>query len=139
MYLFKKLVVWGGKLMPFVFCFIILIGMIETAYSYINNLYIEISKENFILHKPLSWEFGKIIRYDWWTVLLMLSLSYGLNNCWKNKLAIYYLIFNLIQKKIIENGWMPETLIYEYLSINIIFLLVIMFLGIKQGFVNCKK
>ena len=133
MYKAERLIVKIGKAIPFILCFVVLIGFIETAYSYSREIY-----EDGQLYKPISWLIGDIVRYDWLTIVAMLSLSYGLNNCWRNKVAIFYLIFNLIQKHIIESITMNSTLIYYYIVFNITILVVILFLGLQQGYINHK-
>lgn len=133
MYKVERLIVKIGKALPFVLCFFVLISIIEVAYSYTNERYADGR-----LYLPISWSIGYIVRYDWLTIVAMLSLSYGLSNCWRNKAAIFYLIFNLIQKFIIESITMNSTLIYYYIVFNITILVVILFLGLQQGYINHK-
>ena len=133
MFSIERFIVKMGKQLPFIICFILLISFTETAYSFSNDIYVDGQ-----LYKPISWFIGDIVRYDWLTVLAMLAFSYGFSNCWRNKVAIYYLIYNLMQKHIIENISINSTMICYYLIFNISILVILLFLGLQQGLKNMK-
>ena len=141
MILLKKQIVWLGKMMPFIFCFIVLIGLIETLYAYINCSYCILQDGSACLYKPITWFLGRYLKYDLGTIFIMLSLTYYLKNCLRNKIAIYYLLANLIQKGVIENSKFNLNYIYFYVGINSLFILCILFSGIQQGIKNirCRK
>lgn len=111
-YRVRKLLVWFGKLFPFVLCFIVCVSYIETLVSIGFDLYCSYG-EYVVPYKPLSWFFGDILTYDWHTISVAIVLSIAFETCIWNKLSILYLCANLYEKQyfVDEMEWYTIVLI----------------------------
>lgn len=86
-----------GKVAPFVLCSIVLVSYIENIYSLFTQNYIEFD-DGYYLNKPISWAISKYVKYDFYTMLSIGVLSFAIETCKWNKLAIVYLGFQLLEK-----------------------------------------
>lgn len=111
-YRVRKLLVWFGKLFPFVLCFVVCVSYIETLVSIGFDLYCSYG-EYVVPYKPLSWFFGDILTYDWHTISVAIVLSIAFETCIWNKLSILYLCANLFEKQcfVDEMEWYTIVLI----------------------------
>lgn len=131
--LFTRWLIILGKNIPFILCSKILFENIESIIAlYNDSWYIENGLK--LLYTPISWNISSYIRYDWTLVITLFILGVATHSCWRNKLAIYYLAFNLIERIIIENNSIDMIYIPYYLGINILIISIILFLGIQQYF-----
>lgn len=106
----RKLLVWFGKVFPFVLCAIVCLSYIETLFS-ISFSWYSLYGDSIVPYKPLSWLFGNIFTYDWHTIIVATILSIAFETCVWNKLSLLYLCVNLYEK---------EIFIYELYQCDII-------------------
>lgn len=126
-----------SMLLPYLLCLKIFIENSESLYALINNLWIQIDGNEF-QYTPISWSMSNYISYNWLVVLCIYILSYAFEFCWKHRIVIYYLGFNLIEKQVIENYGIDDNMIPCYLGINMIIIILILIIGIGQWYKNKK-
>lgn len=138
-YIFRLFLVRLGKNVPFILVIALLICNIESTFSYFMERYVDEGNGVLMLDNSISWFMSPYIDYNWLTIILLLSMSYGLKCCWRNKLAIFYLMVNLIEKDIIESGCIDFKYIPYILISNIIVMMIILGLGLNLLCNNLKK
>ena len=136
--LFTRILIVLGKMLPFILCSIILLEHSESLYAMYNNIRCNVNSTE-ILYTPMSWYLGEYAYCSLMEILLLFVISIATECCYRHRLAIYYLAFNLIQKKYIETIVMSNALIYLYLIINIMIILVVLYIGLKQPFKKIIK
>ena len=105
-----------GKLLPFAVCFIVLFSYTECMYAVLTNSY-GISNSFVYPYKPISQLIGCYFEYDWMSVLVLTIISFAVETCRWNKLAVLYLALHLLFKQ-----WVTH---YEFLPAHIIGLCLI--------------
>lgn len=138
-YVFRLFLVRLGKNVPFILIIVLLICNIESTFSYFTKRYIDVGNGELFLDNRISCAISNYISYDWLSIIILLSMSYGLKCCWRNKLAIFYLIVNLIEKDIIESGCVDFKHIPYILISNIFLMMIILGLGLNLLCNNIKK
>ena len=118
-YWFRKKIIQIAKLIPFLLVTVVLVSYIENESSLYYGIYIS-SNGNMYLDQEISFIIGNYIRYDVLTVIILYALSFGLNLCWRNKLCVHYLTFNLIQRWFLENIEVNEIAWHMVFLLNII-------------------
>lgn len=104
--LFRKILIRSGKVIPFVLAFIVAFGYIESAYALHMELFEECEDGSVILYTPISNYIGSVIYIDWFDVLLLYVLAVALEFCWRNMLAVHYLLLNLAVRTFIEHFYL---------------------------------
>lgn len=100
--LFRKILIRSGKVIPFVLAFIVAFGYIESAYAIHMELFEECEDGSVILYTPISNYIGSVIYIDWFDVFLLYVLAVALEFCWRNMLAVHYLLLNLAIRTLVE-------------------------------------
>lgn len=138
-YIFRLFLVRLGKNVPFILIIALLISNIESTFSYFAERYVDFGDGVLLLDNSMGWFITSYIDYDWLSIIILLSMSYGLKCCWRNKLAIFYLMVNLIEKDIIESGCIDFKYIPYILISNIVVMMIILGLGLNLLYNNLKK
>lgn len=125
----RKLLVWFGKVFPFVLCAIVCLSYIETLFS-ISFSWYSLYGDSIVPYKPLSWLFGNIFTYDWHTIIVATILSIAFETCVWNKLSLLYLCVNLYEKEIFIYELYPCDIIAISVS-NILISSFLIYKGLK--------
>lgn len=107
-HLFRKLLIRIGKVIPFVFAFIVAFGYMEVIYATHNGLSIVDAEGNQFLKLSVSNFIGNIIYIDWFDVLLLYIIAFALEFCKYNLMAVHYLLLNLAVRFVLEHFYLPN-------------------------------
>jgi glutaminase len=109
--LFRKLLIRVGKVIPFVFAFIVVISHIESIYAVLNDDIILDLEGYYTYNVPISNYIGNIVYIDWFDVLLLYILAIALEFCWRNMLAVHYLLLNLAVRTLVEHFYIESGIV----------------------------
>lgn len=126
----RVLLIQVGKVIPFVFCFVVFISFCESLYALLTNDFIEFS-DGVYLNKPLSWYIGQYFKYDFVTLIVLTIISFAIRTCIYNKLAILYLAINLYEKSYFSNHIYENNIYYIVAIINSLICAFFCYKGIK--------
>jgi len=109
--LFRRLLIRLGKVIPFVFAFIVACSHLETIYAIVNDRYI-IDTEGYLTYNvPISDYAGSIVYIDCFDVLLLYILAIALEFCWRNMLCVHYLLLNLAVRSVLSNFYLASGIV----------------------------
>lgn len=108
---FRKLLIRIGKVIPFVFAFIVVISHIESIYAILNDDIILDLEGYYSYNVPISNYIGNIVYIDWFDVLLLYVLAVALEFCWRNMLAVHYLLLNLAIRTLVEHFYIESGIV----------------------------
>jgi len=103
---FRKLLIRLGKVIPFVFAFIVVISHIESIYAILNDDIILDLEGYYSYNVPISNYIGNIVYIDWFDVLLLYILGIALEFCKYNFRAVHYLLLNLAVRTLTERFYL---------------------------------
>lgn len=86
-----------AKAFPFVLCFIVLVSYFESLVSLLSESYSTLD-DCLVLSKPVSWFVGEYFVYDWYAIIIAVVLSFAMETCVYNKIAIVYLCINALER-----------------------------------------
>jgi glutaminase len=109
--LFRKLLIRVGKVIPFVFAFIVVISHIESIFAILNDDIVLDFEGYYTYNVPISNYIGNIVYIDWFDVLLLYILAVALEFCWRNMLAIHYLLLNLAVRTLVEHFYIESGIV----------------------------
>lgn len=92
---FRKLLIRVGKIIPFVFAFIVMVSHIETAYAVLNDNIILDLEGYYTYDVPISNYIGNIVYIDWFDVLIVWILCVALELCFRAFRCAYLITLNL--------------------------------------------
>lgn len=130
--LFRRLLIRLGKVIPFVFAFIVACSHIETIYAIMNDYYIIDTDGYYTYNVPISDYVGSIVYIDCFDVLLLYILAVALEFCWRNILSVHYLLLNLAVRTILSNFFLDWWIIVGVASFMALFGLFCAYGGIKM-------
>lgn len=109
--LFRKILIRSGKIIPFALAFIVAVGYLESTHAVYNELYEMCDDGSVILYTPISNYIGNIVYIDWFDVLLLYVLAVALEFCWRNMLAVHYLLLNLAVRTLVEHFYIESGIV----------------------------
>jgi hypothetical protein len=109
--LFRKILIRSGKVIPFILAFVVVVGYIESTYALITDNYEMYSDGDVVLFTPISNYIGNIVYIDWFDVLLLYVLAVALEFCWRNMLAVHYLLLNLAVRTLVEHFYIESGIV----------------------------
>ena len=109
--LFRKLLIRVGKVIPFVFAFIVVISHIESIFAILNDDIVLDFEGYYTYNVPISNYIGNIVYIDWFDVLLLYVLAVALEFCWRNMLAVHYLLLNLAVRTLVEHSYIESGIV----------------------------
>ena len=98
-----------GKQLPFILCFVLLVHYIETTYCLLTTNYIYFY-DCTIVNAPMSFYIAKYFEYDWMVVFVATLISFAVETCKWNKIAILYLALHLWLKFYLDFELEPTTI-----------------------------
>lgn len=119
-----------GKTFPFVVCAIVLISYLENINSLANEDFI-IYDGYAIPNKPISYLIGSYFEYNALFLSFLTIVSFAIETCIYNKLAIFYLAINLYEKSYFANHIYDNNIYYIVAIINAIICALFCYKGIK--------
>ncbi|MEE1278963.1 MAG: hypothetical protein UHE86_07910 [Acutalibacteraceae bacterium] len=66
---------------------------------------------DFVYYLPISNYIGNIVYIDWFDVLLLYVLAVALEFCWRNMLAVHYLLLNLAVRTLVEHFYIESGMV----------------------------
>jgi hypothetical protein len=129
--LFRKILIRSGKVIPFILAFVVVVGYIESTYALITDNYEMYSDGDVVLFTPISNYIGNIVYIDWFDVLLLYVLAVALEFCWRNMLAVHYLLLNLAVRTLVEHVYIESGIIIGLASFMALCGLYCVYGGIK--------
>ena len=109
--LFRKILIRSGKVIPFILAFVVLIGYIESTCALITDNYEMYANGDIVLFTPISNYIGNMVYIDWFDVLLLYVLAVALEFCWRNMLAVHYLLLNLAVRTLVEHFYIESGIV----------------------------
>ena len=109
--LFRKILIRSGKVIPFILAFVVVIGYVESTYALITDNYEMYADSDVVLFTPISNYIGSIVYIDWFDVLLLYILAVALEFCWRNMLAVHYLLLNLAVRTLVEHFYIESGIV----------------------------
>ena len=109
--LFRKILIRSGKVIPFILAFVVVIGYVESTYALITDNYEMYADSDVVLFTPISNYIGSIVYIDWFDVLLLYVLAVALEFCWRNMLAVHYLLLNLAVRTLVEHVYIESGIV----------------------------
>lgn len=119
-----------GKVMPFLLCFVVFIGYVETLIWVIVGHSV-VYGNNVVICSYFSIAIGSVFEYNYMTVIAIFILSVAIETCYWNKLAVLYLLFHLVFKTYIQDVELEDTEICILSIINVISSGFLVYKGIK--------
>ena len=68
--LFRKILIRTGKIIPFVFAFVVALSYIESIYAVSNEIMVADTDGGYVYYLPIRNYIGNIVYIDWFDVLL---------------------------------------------------------------------
>ena len=136
--LFRKILIRSGKIIPFVLAFIVVVGYLESTHAVYNELYEMCDDGSVILYTPISNYIGNIVYIDWFDVLLLYILAVALEFCWRNMLAVHYLLLNLAVRTLVEHFYIESGIVVGIASFMALAGLYCVYGGITIFLKNAK-
>ena len=129
---FRKLLVRLGKILPFIFVTIILVGLLENVYAILTTRAITDMDGNLIYYSPISAYIGSIIYIDWVDVLLLWILAIALEYCKYNLRCVYFITLNLAVRYVLEHVEMVGWLIIHICDFMVVYAIYCLYGGILK-------
>lgn len=129
--LFRKLLIRVGKVIPFVFAFIVVISHIESIFAILNDDIVLDFEGYYTYNVPISNYIGNIVYIDWFDVLLLYILAVALEFCLRNMLAVHYLLLNLAVRTLVEHFYIESGIVVGLASFMALAGLYCVYGGIK--------
>ena len=120
-----------GKMLPFLICVVVFVSYAESAFALATSDFLD-TDNAIILNKPLSWLIADYFRYNIVTIVVLTILSYAINACKWNKLALLYLSIQLCEKEYFLTIELDEFVIYAICTINITVCSYLIYKGTKN-------
>ena len=120
-----------GKMLPFLICVVVFVSYAESTFALVTSDFLD-TDDAIILNKPLSWLIADYFRYNIVTIVVLTILSYAINACKWNKLALLYLAIQLYEKEYFLTIELDAFVIYIICAINMIVCSYLIYKGIKN-------
>lgn len=101
--LFRKILIRLGKIIPFVFAFVVSLSYMESIYSVSNEIVIADTDDGFVYYLPISNYVGNIVYIDGFDVLLVWILCFALELCKYSFRCAYLITLNLPFRWLVEH------------------------------------
>lgn len=115
----RRFLIQTGKVLPFIICFVVFVGYVETLWAVYTEDYLEYN--GFLtLNTPISFYMASIATYDILVLFVCLITSIAIETCIWNKLCIVYLLFQLGEKSLFQTVELYAEYICVISILNII-------------------
>ena len=131
-YGFRVLLIRLGKILPFLITFLVFISYAESLYALATNSLAEFDGE-VVLYKPISWFIASHFEYNIYVIGLLCIISIAIETCIWNKLALVYLLFQLLEKELLLMVALEVWQSYVVIVMNMLLSLFLTFKGLKSA------
>ena len=128
---FRRLLIQIGKVMPFILCFVVFIGYVETLVWVIVGHSV-VYGNNVVICSYFSIAIGSVFEYNYMTVIAMFILSVAIETCYWNKLACLYLLIHIAFKIYIQDVELDESMVVILSTINVVVSGFLVYKGVKM-------
>lgn len=119
----------GGKIFPFVLCFIAMLTYAETAFACALSDFAGYG--GYVVPcKPLAWLIGRYFEYNAQMLMAIVVVSVSVKTCIYNKMACCYLAINLLEKSMFTFE-MELSTIYVVCAANVVAAGYLTYKGVK--------
>lgn len=118
-----------GKMLPFLICIVVFVSYAESVFALATRDFLD-TDDAIILNKPLSWLIADYFRYNSVTIVVLTILSYAINACKWNKLALLYLATQLYEKEYFLTVELETFSIYAICAVNMLICSYLIYKGI---------
>ena len=87
--IFKKALIWCGKLLPFIFVYLLLVGYLENIHSILFGVITTTNEGDNFFYTPLCDFISEFVYIDWIDVLLLYVLCSALELCWRTFMCVH--------------------------------------------------
>lgn len=126
-----------GKMLPFLICVVVFVSYEESAFALATSDFLD-TDDAIILNKPLSWIIADYFRYNIVTIVVLTILSYSINACKWNKLALLYLAIQLYEKEYFLTIELDAFVIYIICVVNMLVCSFLIYKGTTNLLKNAK-
>ena len=126
-----------GKMLPFLICVVVFVSYAESAFALATSDFLD-TDDAIILNKPLSWIIAYYFRYNIVTIVVLTILSYSINACKWNKLALLYLAIQLYEKEYFLTIELDAFVIYIICVVNMLVCSFLIYKGTTNLLKNAK-
>ena len=126
-----------GKMLPFLICVVVFVSYAESAFALATSDFLD-TDDAIILNKPLSWLIADYFRYNIVTIVVLTILSYSINACKWNKLALLYLAIQLYEKEYFLTIELDAFVIYIICVVNMLVCSFLIYKGTTSLLKNAK-
>lgn len=119
-------------------CVLLLVNYIEVLYAFYNAEVFMDDNGRYYLYTPISMSIGKYITITAISNIFLLTISIALHFCWRYVIGVLYIFTVLIQRAYLDSFLISNLSLYITCYTNIVVILIILYLGIKQQFINHK-
>lgn len=126
-----------GKMLPFLICVVVFVSYAESAFALATSDFLD-TDDAIILNKPLSWIIADYFRYNIVTIVVLTILSYSINACKWNKLALLYLAIQLYEKEYFLTIELDAFVIYIICVVNMLVCSFLIYKGTTNLLKNAK-
>lgn len=109
---FRKLLIRIGKIIPFLFAFIVAFGYIENLYAIVTDSMVEYYNGETFYYCPISMYIADVIYIDWFDVLIVWILCIALELCKYTYRCAYYLTLNLPIRFTLEHVYLDKWTVF---------------------------
>ena len=126
-----------GKMLPFLICIVVFVSYAESVFALATSDFLD-TDDAIILNKPLSWIIADYFRYNIVTIVVLTILSYSINACKWNKLALLYLAIQLYEKEYFLTIELDAFVIYIICVVNMLVCSFLIYKGTTNLLKNAK-
>ena len=126
-----------GKMLPFLICIVVFVSYAESVFALATSDFLD-TDDAIILNKPLSWIIADYFRYNIVTIVVLTILSYSINACKWNKLALLYLAIQLYEKEYFLTIELDVFVIYIICVVNMLVCSFLIYKGTTNLLKNAK-
>lgn len=108
---FRRLLINIGKFTPFLLVFLLLINYVENATAVLADITKVDENGDFYYSTPISEFLSELIYIDWFDIVLLYTLCFALELCWRTFLCVHVLLANMAFRNVLESVDMQVRLI----------------------------
>jgi hypothetical protein len=137
--LFRRLLIRLGKLLPFLFVVILLVGELENLYAIYTDNVVEYECGQYVYVTPISNFISEYIYIDFMIVLMLYVLCVALELCKYTFRCVHVLALNLFVRKDLETYIFDDSILMLFIYMMIILCVFALYGGLVLLYRNYFK
>ena len=129
--IFKKALIWCGKLLPFIFVYLLLVGYLENIHSILFGVITTTNEGDNFFYTPLSDFISEFVYIDWIDVLLLYVLCSALELCWRTFMCVHVISLNLAFRTLLERFYIQDGIVIGIITFLALCAIFCVWNGIK--------